>query len=267
MDFFDLDLEEDSAFYVDIFSLKETDITEFQSSFKDFLQYFKQVTGLIKFKKNTEAEKKLMFKEINGFKLGFASKKSKSKKSRGAGIGKELAKKISLSIQDLIKAGEERPEIFSLLPFLVDNVACDRISDLTLKILIKDFCNYTQKKFDELDPNKQLAYKDFTFEIYDVNVPAGVSPFSNKKFYLPVNPKDKALPILLIPKSFLDELPVFYDYSDIFVISSLNSELRTKINNLLRPILGAPGRNKNLTKSELKETLLSNKEILKEMNL
>ena len=117
MDFFDLDLEEDSAFYVDIFSLKETDITEFQSSFKDFLQYFKQVTGLIKFKKNTEAEKKLMFKEINGFKLGFASKKSKSKKSRGAGIGKELPKKISLSIQDLIKAGEERPEIFSLLPF------------------------------------------------------------------------------------------------------------------------------------------------------
>ena len=89
--------------------------------------------------------------EISNTGLGFSKENS-----HGKGISGDLAKQLANSAYTIIKAGLEDPEIFALMQLIEDNVGADRISDMTLYILQKDFLHILK----ELQRNLILKRKN-----------------------------------------------------------------------------------------------------------
>lgn len=74
------------------------------------------------------------FKEIPNTGLGFSKGNTK-----GRGISGALSIQLAHSAYTIINAGLEDPEIFGLMQLIEDNMAADRISDMTIAILQKHF--------------------------------------------------------------------------------------------------------------------------------
>ena len=113
---------------------------------------------------------------------------------KGSGIGPKLAKKLTQTAYELIKAGIKDPEVFHLVGLLEEGIGADRISDITVAILLDDFLTYTQ--------NVSLALKiktdKFSYNKIDYEIP----------FY-----QDN--PIIFCPKSLLTDLPIVFDLEEI----------------------------------------------------
>ena len=85
------------------------------------------------------------FKEIPKTGLGFSKRNTK-----GRGISGALSIQLAHSAYAIINAGIEDPEIFGLMQLIEDNMAADRISDMTIAILQKHFLEYTQRISKEM---------------------------------------------------------------------------------------------------------------------
>ena len=85
---FDSLMNEDSNFFINIKRLRDTQVTEFNNSYDNINEYFRELGILLKASKNQEdklyktAVKRFKFSEVKGINLGF------SKGTRGAGFGK-----------------------------------------------------------------------------------------------------------------------------------------------------------------------------------
>lgn len=170
-------------------------------------------------------------KEIPNTGLGFSKTNT-----HGKGISGALAVQLASSTYAIIKAGMEDPEIFGLMQLIEDNIAADRISDMTLSILQRDFLCYTERIAKEL----QLPTKPFKYD-YDTvfNV-----PFYNNK------------PIHFVPMSVLSELPMAVDYEDIDSVVNYNLQLKQKI----AAIIGVVWSDyKKYKKEDWKKLILGNK--------
>lgn len=170
-------------------------------------------------------------KEIPNTGLGFSKTNT-----HGKGISGALAVQLASSTYAIIKAGMEDPEIFGLMQLIEDNIAADRISDMTLSILQRDFLLYTERIAKEM----QLPTKPFKYD-YDTvfNV-----PFYNNK------------PIHFVPMSVLSELPMAVDYEDIDSVVNYNLQLKQKI----AAIIGVVWSDyKKYKKEDWKKLILGNK--------
>lgn len=155
-------LDKDSLLHIDPLLLKNCSIPEFENSYNNFLLYFQQLVPLVNFTKENNPKdrffrqivKRFTMSEIPNTGLGY-SKES----SYGKGISGALANQLALSAFEIISAGLIDPEIFGLMQLIEDKVGADRISDMTLYILRKDFLAYTQRIATELCiPTKKYVF-------------------------------------------------------------------------------------------------------------
>lgn len=232
-------LDKDSLLHIDPLLLKGCSIPEFKESYNKFLCYFQQLVHLVKFVKNTNETdcffkmivKRFTMSEISNTGLGFSKENS-----HGKGISGDLAKQLANSAYTIIKAGLEDPEIFALMQLIEDNVGADRISDMTLYILQKDFLAYTQRIAKEL--NIKTEKYNYTYDIvYEV-------PFYRGK------------PIHFIPMNLLTDLPKANDFDDIDKVCNYNNQLKKKVADIIGV---AWAQCKEYKKRDWRELILGNK--------
>lgn len=242
---FDSFVDVDSRLHVDPSLLKNLKIPEFKGSDKAFTEYFREVLTLIKNSKAdndalyNEAWRRLQFKEQGSTALGYAKEGT-----RGSAIGPVLARKILTTSQQIIKAGIDDPVIFELVGVLEDNIGADRISDMTIAILFDRFLLYTQRVSKELN----IPVKKFTIK--------------GENYQLPEDTVSHSF-ILFLPKKLLNGLPVASDWSEIDYVCAYNAALRMSFNKLI----GNSWKSaiSKLTKTDLKELLLTNPELLRDL--
>lgn len=183
-------------------------------------------------------KKRLQFKEIGNTALGYSDSGT-----GGNAIGEILAGKILNTVSLLLKAGVNDPAIFELVGLIEKGIGADRISDMTILILIDNFCLYTQRIAKELSAKtKKFIVRKNTYELpYDTQ---------NGKF------------IILVPKDLLNNLPIAANWDDIDRVCKYNEELREKINELIGSSWKKAIR---FPKEKLKNLFLEYPEVLKDL--
>ena len=101
---FDVLIDEDSHFFINIKRLQATNISEFVGAYEKVNEYFRQIGILLKAatpedKLYRSALAKFDFPEVNGINLGFSSS------SHGAGFGKQLRNQIMKDAYEIIRSG------------------------------------------------------------------------------------------------------------------------------------------------------------------
>lgn len=209
-------LDQDSLLHIDPLLLKGSEIPEFKNAYAEFFEYFRLFIPLVKASKAANLQdpffkrmvKRFTFREIPNTGLGFSKGNTK-----GRGISGSISIQLAHSAYTIINAGLEDPEIFGLMQLIEDDMAADRISDMTIAILQKHFLEYTQRIAIKMG----ITTRSYTFEHGVVfQVP----------FY-------KGKPILFIPESFLANLPIAHDFEDIDEVCNYNNRLKRKIAELI----------------------------------
>jgi hypothetical protein len=234
----------DSNLYVDPSLLEKTKIKEFISSYLNLRAYFNTILKLIDNSKKEDdifwrkAFKMLQFKEFKFVALGY-SIGSKS----GNAIGREIARNLLITASEIIEAGIKDPIIFELIGLFEKGVGADRISDMTIQIIKGNFIKYTQRVCEELQIKMKFSVR--------------------LKTNLPFNPKTGE-PIVFTPKEILQDLPMAYTWNDIDTVCAENDELRLRVNTQIGNTWRVATSYK-VKKDQLKETILSNPKVLKDL--
>lgn len=236
-------INKDSLYYIVPSELENIKVPEFQNSYQKYLKFFENIITILD-KSNGDdifyrKVEKIFYQldEIGHIGLGY-SKNSK----QGNAIGKKIAKKLTNTSYDLIKVGIKDPEIFQLVGLFEENIGADRISDITVSILITDFLNYTQRIAKKLN----ISTGSFEYEKMNYNI-----PIVNKNY------------IIFCPKSLLTDLPVALDRDDITKVCSHNEDLRNNVNQIIATSFTNVSLSKQ--KSNLKSLIISNPKIVKEI--
>lgn len=207
---FDVFLDEDSSFFINLRCLRECTVPEFAGSYDKINTLFREIGLLLK--KSTpgsrlyrKAYEMFDFPEVNGINLGFASGK------HGAGFGKQLREQIIKDAYEIIQSGSEQPEIFHLVGLFEDNVGPDRLSDMIARIIYTDILAYTRRILSELEITPE-KYPKYQF-----------------RDGLVVNPYKRTC-LLLLPECILHELPIARCWDDIDRVCAENDAIRAEIN-------------------------------------
>ena len=210
---FDVLLNKDSSFFINLKRLKVTNIPEFVGSYENINQFFNSIGLLLQRSKpgdklyNT-ALKKFHFPEVNGINLGFAVGK------HGAGFGEKLRKQIIKDAYDIIQSGSIQPEIFHLVSLFEDDVGPDRISDMIARLVYDNIRNYSRRIYRELNIT---AKKYPSYKFVDGIV---INPYKGEE-------------LLLLPIDILHKLPIANGWDDIDRVCRENEEFRNQINELI----------------------------------
>ena len=210
---FDVFLDKDSSFFINIKSLKNCTIPEFAGSYDRVNDFFRGIGLLLKGatphgKIYNTALRKFYFPEVNGINLGFAEGK------HGAGFGIQLRQQIIKDAYEIIQKGCDQPEIFHLVSLFEDNVGPDRLSDMIARIIYPDIVAYTRRVCAELGIT-QKNYPRYLFKDGLVKNPL-------EPYYL-----------LLLPESILHELPIARCWDDISRVCAENEAIRNEINEMV----------------------------------
>lgn len=140
---FDVLIDEDSHFFINIKRLQATNTPEFAGAYGKINEYFHGIGVLLKAstlgdKLYRSALTKFNFPEVNGINLGFSSG------SHGAGFGDQLRNHIIRDAYEIIKSGSEQPEIFHLTSLFEENVGPDRLSDMVARLVYRNIVDYTR---------------------------------------------------------------------------------------------------------------------------
>lgn len=241
---FDGFIDIDSNLHVDPALIKGLKIPEFKSAHLDFEKYYNDVLALISGSTKVddrlwrEAHKRLQCKEIANTALGYSIKSTS-----GSAIGPVLALNILKTVSQIVEAGIKDPIIFELVGVFEEKIGADRISDMTIFILLPHFASFTQRVCKDLGiRTRKIAIKGSFFS-------------------LPVDSKSRK-PIFLIPKKILNNLPVASSWDEIDSVIQYNADLHSRVNN----IIGKSWQSAiKVPKRELKKLIIENPELLKDL--
>ena len=207
---FDVFLDEDSHFFINIKRLQVCTVPECLNAYEKVNQYFHNI-GLLLAKAKVgdklyqTAIDYFDFSEVSGINLGF------SEGTRGSGFGKKLSNKIVKDAYDIIQAGTNEPEIFQLVSLFEENVGPDRISDMVAKIISDEIVSYSKRIYTELNINSK-TFPSFQFD-------DGILQNPYKKSQL-----------LLLPAEILHKLPVAKEWSEVDRVCRENRAIKRELN-------------------------------------
>lgn len=233
-------IDQDSKFHIDPLLIRENSIPEFNGAYDFFLNYFRGFVPLAKMAKMPDLSDpffkrmvdRFVFRELQYTGLGFSEGNS-----RGTGISGKLSLQLATTAYTIIKAGYEDPEIFALMPIFEDKIGQDRISDMTIAILRRQFLAYTERISVELG----LETKRYRFS-YD------------KSYNVPFKGLDT---VHFIPRAFLNDLCIAKSYEDIGDATNYNNKLKAK----LAELIGVTwNESVKFSKSDWKGVILENRE-------
>jgi hypothetical protein len=241
---FDGFIDIDSRLHVDPSLLVICKIPEFKNSYAKFMKYFADTMTIVNASSVVndrfwrEAHKRLQFKEISNTALGYSKHGT-----GGNAIGPQLANSILTTVSEFSKAGVNDPVIFELVGLLEEGIGADRISDMTIAILVDDFAQYTQRVSNEL----RIQTQTHTINGKNYALPTDVSNNSG---------------ILLIPTSLMNHLPIATDWDDIDRVCKYNDQLRQRVNSIIGDSWKAA---RKLGKTRLKQVLFDYPDLLRDL--
>ena len=161
---------------------------EFLESHRHFQSYFTDVLALLTHSNGhdrlfTEAVKRLQFRETPFVSLGYSRTSAD-----GSGIGPGLARELGRTALEIVRAGIVDPVIFELAGLLQEGIGADRISDMTIRVIVADLLAYSERVANEL------------------GCPTASHPFGGRRYRLPC-PAGQRRPAVLIPTELLRDLP------------------------------------------------------------
>lgn len=249
-DWFDPILHTDVKLFIDPLLIKKSRIKEFSNSSKTINDFFQEIFQLViqsSGAPNSEYYKlalsSLRFPEVPELCLGFSEKGVE-----GRGSGTHFSKKIFTAIRDYIGFGIVYDKFsIDVLNIFVEDMAKDRISDLTADIIKLDLIRYTQNICNQLRvPLERLPVENY---YYDKKSNSWVGGYHN----LPKNPYT-GKPIILVPKEFLVRDPLVNEHR--FVNYLLAGESQNVRHRLTSEITG------QLDKNKIKEYISKNPRFL-----
>ena len=184
------------------------------------------------------AKRMLRFNEVRGLCIGYSDGSTE-----GSGIGEKLQSELLTTARKIIRAGVEDHEMFELMGLFEENIGADRISDMIANIIMPDLLAYSMRVFTELGASAGYCTRH-----------------ANQEYWLPLSPHN-GIPIILVPKDILNDLPVAHSYVDIHRVVAFNEELRTELNDLIGDVWG----NRPPPKSAYKQAILRDPSILAEL--
>ena len=138
----------------------------------------------------------------------------------GSSRPEEVREAILRTAKEIITLGASDPEMISLMGFFEEDVGPDTISDLTTTVIMDDLAAITEA-FCQAN-----GVPLFSFDV--------CTSHRLPKF---VDPKGRALPIILVPKDIVRELPIANDWSDIERAAMENARIRDRVNKFLAGII------------------------------
>ena len=122
--------------------------------------------------------------------------------------------------KEIILLGASDPEMISLMGFFEEGVGPDTISDLTTTVIFDDLASITE----------EFCIKN-SIPVFSLDVDAAHN--------LPnfVDGRGRAVPIVLVPRDIVRELPIANDWSDIERVAMENSRIRARVNRFLGSIV------------------------------
>ena len=244
-DAFDPVLDFDTRLFIDPHLLKHCKVPELVEGYRDFEEHFRRLGKLLAAAQSSgdrfwrEADSMMQWREVKGLCIGY----SKSGTS-GSGTGPELRGRLLNTAKQIIDQGKKDPELFELVGLFEDDFGADRISDMTANIVREHLKLFTQRVLEDL---LTLGAKDLD---YDDTNGLPINPFTN-------------LPLLLVPRSILRDLPVALDWTTRDLVAQHNAQLRIRVNttigNSWKEATAA------FSKTGLKEYLLQNPELFDDL--
>jgi hypothetical protein len=205
----------DSPFHIDPYLLHDVKCQELQGAYQSFRNYFEEIIHLLEVSSNSHdalyraAVRKLVFKELPNVCLGY----SKSGSS-GSGIGPKLARNITKTASEIIKGGIHDPVVFELVGLLEDGIGADRVSDMTIRIILPHLMSFSHR----VAKNLNLRTHDYKYH--------------QVLYHLPYDPNKNSY-IILVPNEILRDLPMAYDWDDIDYVCRYNKQLRLIVNKIV----------------------------------
>lgn len=218
---FDPTLNIDTKLFPDPLLLSNSQHKEMRDARPQFEQYFETVRKLVaasggdeKTKAWRSAHKLLRFPEIQGTCLGYGASTI-----AGSGVGVEMTERLLKTAVEIVGLGIDDPDLFLAMGLFEEDFGPDLIGDMFTNVcfaaLIKFNCRVLSK----------------------LNVPS--SPFSirlaNGKLHDGVFAKNPAfpgaeIPVILVPKDILQDLPLALDWAGVQEVSARNAEFRDNLN-------------------------------------
>jgi len=236
-------INKDSLYYIVPSELENIKIVEFKNSYSKYKSFFEKIIKLLDNSNGEDilyrkVEKLFRLHEVGHIGLGYSENSKK-----GSGIGPKLATKLTQTAYELVNVGIKDPEIFHLVGLLEEGIGADRISDITVAILLDDFLSYTQ--------NVSLKLK----------IKTDIFSYNNVDYSIPFYQEN---PIIFCPKSLLTDLPVALDSEDISTVCSHNEELRNRANQIIADGFTQGTVNSKIYKQNLRALILANPKLVQE---
>lgn len=215
---FDSTLGIDTKLFVDPKLLIKSKIPEFKDARADIIRYFADLIRILKQSHKSERLQKLAISRLAvpepaGLSIGFGDTTD-----RGMAISQSVAKKILLSLSEVLAVGIDDEELVELMGLFVDGFGPDSMSDLTVSIIYPRFCAYTQRVA------KELGVKTTRYTIRGAKYRLPTHPFKNTQ-------------IIFVPHSLLRPLPLAVSWDEIAAASEHNRRLREEYDKIVFPAL------------------------------
>ena len=218
---FDVTLNIDTKLFPDPLLLEKSQHKEMTAARPQFEQYFDTVRKLVaasggnpQTKAWNAAFRLLRFPEIKGTCLGYGSESI-----AGSGVGIEMTKRLLESAIEVVGLGIDDPDLFMAIGLFEKDFGPDLIGDM-----------FTNVCFDAIIKfNKRILRK--------LKIPTKTYPvrLANGKKYtgeVPQNPAfpNHDIPVILLPKDILQDLPVALDWAGVQEVSERNAGFRDDLN-------------------------------------
>lgn len=180
------------------------------------------------------AAKRLSLQERPEICLGYGGA-SISGSSRSPGIVNTILK----TTKEIVELGEDNPEIIPLMSMFEEGVGPDTISDLATNAILPVLCNLTAL-FCRAQDIPTRIFKEYGDRA------------------LPENPFRSNLPIIIVPRDILRDLPLAADWSGVSQVAFENEQLREAFNKYVGNIAKATVKDRKAALRRVALSSLSN---------
>lgn len=218
---FDISLNLDTRLFPDPLLLEDSKHKEMRQARDDFETYFDRLRRLLAGSKGDQttvawksAKKLLHFPEIKGTCLGYGTTSIS-----GSGVGADMRDRLLKSAYEIVDLGIDDPDLFLAMGLFEENFGPDLIGDMFTNVCLGSIIKFNARIYDAL----AVSTKDFEFKLKNGKRFAGKFPAN------PVFP-DQNIPVILLPKDILRDLPIALDWAGVQEVSSQNDEFRQSLN-------------------------------------
>lgn len=208
----------DSRFFIDPMLIQQSSATELSGEGSRLLdEFLGKVFQLLKAAKRIGdpawrgAARLLSGREFPGIGLGYGGSRT-----TGSSLDSGLSTTMLESAKEMIDIGVDSPELFLMMPLLIEGIGPDTISDITAGAIKTALATYTER----------VVSNDTAISVEEFDL-------AGSRFKLPVHPfQPGKSPIFLLPSDIVADLPIASCWSEIATVCSFNQQVRDKFDRI-----------------------------------